>query len=152
MTRFSDDYDWDFGRYMLWEQAVTNAMSGRRGQAALRDLEEALVALPEKRLVDTLCKDGEVCAISALVVHKRVQAGEDRATVIAELERMVDPEGDPDAADITACLGARHGNMAYSMAWTIAQWNDEDCFAYTPEQRYEWVLKWVRDAQIPVPA
>src|SRR6185369_14922087 len=67
MTRFSDDYDWDFGRYMLWEQAVTNAMSGRRGQAALRDLEEALVALPEKRLVDTLCKDGEVCAISALV-------------------------------------------------------------------------------------
>ena len=42
MSRFSDDgADWDYGRWSLWNQAVTNAISGKRGQAALADLEAA---------------------------------------------------------------------------------------------------------------
>jgi hypothetical protein len=151
VSRFNDDCDWDFGRYSLWEQAVTNALSGRRGQAALADLEAALLALPEPRLIEGhLAHEGEVCAIGALVLAKRTAAGESRETVLAEMERAVDPEDDWDAGDVTATMGKKHGDMAYAMAWRIAELNDEDCSGATPEWRYDYVLAWVRKAQIAV--
>ena len=147
MSRFYDDGDWDYGRWELWEQATSRALAGKRGQAALRDLEQALLALPEKRLVEGyIAKDGEVCAVGALVLAKRCAAGESRAAVLAELERLSDPEGDY-AADVTASLGRKYGRMAYAMAWRIAELNDEDCRGATPEWRYEYVLNWVRKAQ-----
>jgi hypothetical protein len=149
MSRFDyDDGDWDYGRFMLWERAMQNALSGRRGQAALADLEQALLALPEPRLIEGyLAKDGEVCAMGALVAAKRVAAGEDRAAVLAELERL-SPEESWEAPDVTASIGRQYGGMAYAMAWRIAELNDEDCRAYTPEQRFEKVLAWVRGAQL----
>jgi hypothetical protein len=150
VSRFNDDGDWDYGRYSLWERAMTNALSGRRGQAALADLEQALLALPQKRLIDgALACNGEVCAVGALVVRNRVAAGEDRAAVLADLERATDPEEYNDNADVTATYGAKHGRMAYAMAWRIAELNDEDCRNATPEWRYEYVLDWVRKAQLP---
>jgi hypothetical protein len=149
MSRFYDDGDWDYGRWMLWEQATQRALSGKRGQAALRDLEGALLALPEKRLIESyLAKDGEVCAVGALVLAKRCQAGETREAVLADMERISDPE-DYCAADVTASEGKKHGRMAYAMAWRIAELNDEDCRDATPERRYEYVLAWVRKAQLP---
>lgn len=149
VTRFGyADCDWDYGRYELWECAVANALAGRRGQAALADLEAALVALPEPRLIEgALAKDGEVCAVGALVAANRCAAGEDRAVVLAEMERLTDPEDCWDASDVTAIVGQRHGRMAYAMAWRIAELNDEDCRNMTPEQRYEYVLGWVRKAR-----
>lgn len=152
MTRFDDDGAyWDYGRYMLWEQAVKNALSGRRGQTALAALEAALLALPEPRLIEGyIAKDGEVCAIGALVLAKRCAAGEDRDAVLAELERRSDPE-EGYVADQTATVGSKYGGMAYSMAWRIAELNDEDCRNATPERRYEYVLDWVRKAQLHPP-
>lgn len=147
MTRFADDGDWDYGRWMLWEQAVANALAGKRGQAALAELEVALVALPEKRLIDSrLAWKGEVCAVGALVLAKRCAAGDDRDTVLAEMERASDPE-EYFAADVTATYGQNYGRMAYAMAWRIAELNDEDCRGASPEARYEHVLAWVRKAQ-----
>lgn len=148
MSRFGDDCDWDYNRYMLWERAVVNALSGRRGQAALADLETALLALPEPRLIEgALARDGEVCAVGALVLTNRCAAGEDRAAVLAELERATDPDDNYLADDVTASYGAKHGRMAYAMAWRIAELNDEDCRNLTPEGRYEYVLSWVRKAR-----
>lgn len=145
MSRFWDDGDWDFGRYSLWEQATRNALSGKRGQAALADLEEALLALPEPRLIEgALAENGEVCAIGALVLHKRRQQGEQRALVLADMERF---GREDDIADVTAGMGQRWGNMAYAMAWHIAYLNDEDCRNLNPEQRFRFVLGWVRKAQ-----
>lgn len=147
MTRFCDDGDWDYGRWSLWEQATTRAIEGKRGQAALADLEAALLALPEPRLIESyLAKDGEVCAVGALVLANRVAAGESRASVMAELELATDPEDDC-GADHTACIGAKHGRMAYAMAWRIAELNDEDLRGRSPEKRFQQVLAWVRKAQ-----
>jgi len=147
MSRFYDDGDWDYGRYSLWEQATKRSLEGKRGQAALADLEQALLALPSHRLVEGyLAKEGEVCAVGALVLAKRAAAGESRDDVLAELERVSDPE-EEYVADVTASMGKRYGGMAYAMAWRIAELNDEDCRGMEPERRFEYVLGWVRKAQ-----
>ncbi len=83
MSRF----DFDEGKGMpweLWDTVVSNSLGGRQGQAALAAMEQALVALPEHRLIrDHLAADGAVCAVGALVAHKRAQSqGADIATVV----------------------------------------------------------------------
>lgn len=151
MSRFGDgDDDWDYGRWMLWVTATQNALSGKRGQSALRDLENALLALPQHRLIEGhLAKDGEVCAIGALVLANRCAEGEDREAVLAALEEV----GEDDyCADQTASIGSKYGKMAYAMAWRIAELNDEDWGGDTPEARFQGVLAWVRKAQLPTAA
>lgn len=152
MTRFGcDGDDWDYGRYCLWGQAMSGALSGKRGQTALADLEQALLALPQKRLIEgALAFDGEVCAVGALVLQNRCAVGEDRASVLAELEQAAFDHDNP--SDQTASYGVKYGRMAYAMAWRIAELNDEDCAGSTPEWRYEYVLAWVRKAQLALPA
>lgn len=149
MSRFNDDGDWDYGRWSLWEQATTKALEGRRGQAALADLEAALLALPEHRLIEShLAHEGEVCAVGALVLHNRCAAGESRAAVMADLEQIDRSVWDDAgyASDVTASTGKRYGRMAYAMAWRIAELNDEDFRGVSPEERFTRVLAWVRQA------
>lgn len=60
MSRFGDDYDGaeynNAGE--LWAANARRALQGRKGQKALRELREALLALPEKRLIE-----GAVCTV-----------------------------------------------------------------------------------------
>jgi hypothetical protein len=62
-------------------------MSGKRGQAALRDLETALLEMPEKKIIRGKLADrqGHVCTVGLLALHRRVLAGEDREAVLADL-------------------------------------------------------------------
>lgn len=63
---YSDDCDgWELIR---WRGAVKQAISGARGQAMLRELVQALDALPEKRLAanSLVTADGDYCALGAL--------------------------------------------------------------------------------------
>ncbi len=62
---YSDDYDgWDL---VCWRGAVNSALKGKRGQAFLIELRDALEAMPAKRLIaDSLQADGEFCIIGAL--------------------------------------------------------------------------------------
>ena len=63
---YSDDCDnWALIR---WRGAVESAIRGKRGQATLRDLVDALDALPEQRLAaDSLVTaDGDYCALGAI--------------------------------------------------------------------------------------
>lgn len=63
---YSDDCDnWDLIR---WRGAVKQAIRGARGQAMLRELVQALDALPAKRLVagKLVTEDGDYCALGAL--------------------------------------------------------------------------------------
>lgn len=48
---YNDDYDGDGFPLALYRENVDRAIRGRRGQVFLRDLVEALDALPEKRLI-----------------------------------------------------------------------------------------------------
>jgi len=53
--------------------ATKQAINGKRGQAVLRELETALLAMSQKRLQrDVLYEDGEVCVLAVLALHRGV--------------------------------------------------------------------------------
>lgn len=152
MSRFSDDwddYEPDYNNASdLWYANLQRALGGKRGQQALAELREALLALPEKRLIsgalctvnaekrgeeigkwskqDLIEKVGEqgegVCAIGAFAWFKKVRAGTDPSEAFAELPTVLDVDG--DGAWRTTNIGQSVGLM-------------------TPEQRYEAYVEWI---------
>lgn len=118
----------------LWQQAVTRALLGKRGQAFLRELAEALDALPVKRLVANQFEaSGEVCALGAIAARRGVDMSD------------IDPED--EGYWISQVVGGRLG-IARSMAAEIMFQNDECWDAprdETPEHRYERMRRWVGD-------
>jgi hypothetical protein len=109
---YTDDYDDDdplaLGRY---RQAVHKAIKGKRGQALLRELVEALDAMPVKELHpgSFATPSGEFCALGALAQRKGI--------------RVDDLGSDDDDCDPKQ-VGQRFG-IAQSMAAEIMYLNDE---------------------------
>ena len=66
---YSDELDvLELGR---WRGRVTSSLRGRRGQQFLRDLIDALDAMPERVLVENdLVRDGDYCALGAVMAKK----------------------------------------------------------------------------------
>lgn len=141
------------GQFALWQSNCARSLRGKQGQAALRELEEALVALPTKRLIaDALVHSGDVCAIGALALKR------------GKLDLSEEHEGD-EMEDVGVGLG-----MPRLVAWKVVEANDIDNEKYsvlapgpnqygyyhgyqpgyrltietTPEERYDAVLKWTR--------
>ena len=84
---YTEEEDYQ-GQFALWRANVGRSLAGARGQAALRDLEAALLALPEKRLIQNhLARKGEVCTTGALVLQRKMSLGQAREQALAELER-----------------------------------------------------------------
>ena len=140
---YSDDCDgWELIR---WRGAVESAIRGKRGQAFLRELEAALVALPKKRLCyhDFASPDGEVCALGALAVKREIDDGASRAEALESVSTQF-PEG-MEAEDAGYKLG-----IAHALAAEITHMND-DCYGYEnntveeQKQRYKRMLAWVRE-------
>jgi hypothetical protein len=169
MSRYSDDYDGDEfpNQSALWQANAERALKGKRGRKALADLREALLALPEPRLIEgALCtvnaekragglgedswarrewaeriEEGEgVCAIGALLWHRKVKAGMDPAEAFDSLPTLEDSNWDLDA---TASLAVREAGLAYSLAVNLAYRNDETYEGMTPEGRYTAFLAWI---------
>lgn len=138
MGRF-DDYDNDgVMPYELWKANLHRALTGKRGQKALADLEAALLALPDKRLIEgALCEGGEVCAVGALGAHRLVKKGKTWAEAFAELD------GEAETDYETVWFGEKLG-LTGTLTWEIAHRNDETFGTLPPEVRYERMLAWVR--------
>ena len=120
---YSDDHEnWDLIR---WRGAVASAVRGKRGQAMLREILEALDFLPQKRLIAwDIEKDGEVCVLGAVGLR--------RGLVMED----IDPE-DHDA--MASVFG-----IAHAMTCEIMFENDEaGRHNETPDRRYERVRQWV---------
>ena len=132
---YSDEEDF-VGQFDLYAANCERSLRGRKGQVALRELEAALQALPHPQLGhDVLVEPtGEVCAIGAMMVQRRIDAGMSREQAIAECSNV-------DSCD-TQEAGERIG-MPSLVAWSAAVENDE-YRRETPEQRYERMLAWVR--------
>lgn len=94
-----------------WRQAVRRAVDGKRGQALLRDLREALDAMPDKRLWSGsfATAEGEFCTLGVL--------GAKRGTKMDDL-------GDAEDGCETELVGRRFG-IAPAMAAEIMYLNDE---------------------------
>ena len=126
---YSEDYEqWSA---IMWRGAVRSAIRGKRGQAFLREMLEALDALPKKRLISYSIVERdletgyvEVCAIGAVAVR-----------------RALDVKGlDPEERELVA---ARFG-IAPALAAEIAYENDEaHYYSETPEHRFLRVRAWV---------
>lgn len=116
---YNDDCD-DNLAVGRWRGAVNSAMSGKRGQALLRELLEALDAMPDKRLFSGGFKraDGEFCTLGVI--------GDKRGT------KMDDLGDDEDGCDMRK-VGERFG-IAPAMAAEIMYHNDE----YAADE-YRWV-------------
>lgn len=166
MSRY--EYDGDGAMpYGLWRSNVDRALKGKRGKQALRDLREALLALPEPRLIEgALCtvdpeqrashsagpqrdwrlaelrEHGEgVCAIGAYLWHQKVKAGMDPAEAFGSLPTYADSDG-ADLHD-TARLAEDTAPITYTLAWEIAIRNDETWGGKTPEERYTAFMAWI---------
>jgi hypothetical protein len=145
MMRISYSEEEDFpGQFGLWQGNCDRSINSKAGQAALRELEAALLALPDKRLIagELENADGEVCAIGALAKF-----------------RQHAPHADPECEmeEIGIELG-----MPAMVAWKVVALNDLELdrrwdketgqlVAITPEERYERVLAQVRKWLGPTP-
>lgn len=114
---YTEDND-DPLAYGRWRQAVKRALEGKRGQALLRELVEALDAMEDKRLYpgSFATADGEFCTLGVL--------GAKRGTKMDDL-------GDEYDCD-TEQVGQRFG-IAPAMAAEIMYLNDEyavDCWKW----------------------
>ena len=139
----------------LFQHRITQAINGKRGQALLKELEAALVAMPVKRLLYSgFCdKAGEVCTLGALGVKREMDKGKTREEALKYLWGVVRRRGiekeeenfGPNGDSIR--FAAKRLDMAFALAWEVISQNDERNGGYktTPEQRYEAVLKWVRE-------
>jgi len=139
MSRISYSDEEDFpGQFALYQANCERSLRGREGQAQLRELRAALLALPDKRLIHGLLEDeeGGVCAIGAYAKHKGL-----------DLSKF-DVDYDTDEVGIA-------GGMPALVAWKVVEMNDLQWDYLTPEKRYEKMLAWVEsklnvDSAVPI--
>ena len=107
----------------FWAQAVKRAIHGKRGQSFLREMIEALDAMPKKRLIkDEIEEDGNVCALGA-VARKR-------ALDLMKLNEL----GNRDVA--------HEFGISFALTCEITYLNDEEFWRATPEQRWQKMREW----------
>lgn len=121
---YSDDIE-DQWSFIRWRGCVASAIRGKRGQALLREMLEALDAMPVKALIaEELELNGEYCALGVL--------GKKRGIDMSQL----DP-GEPTEIGIAF-------NIASPLAQEIVYHNDEgNPYNFTPEKRWQYMRNWV---------
>lgn len=171
VSRF-EDYDCDSNLpAALWEANVRRSLKGRRGRRALAELREALMALPEHRLIEgALCTVGATQRIPEMpdspwgtnwarveLAYHVSRQGEGVCANGAyawyqKVKAGMDPaeafaslpvllESDSDPVD-TALLGKRAG-LTFTFAWELAIRNDETFEDMTPEERHAAFIAWI---------
>lgn len=120
---YVEDGDLDNWSLIKWRGQVASAIRGKRGQAFLRELIEALDTMPEKRLIaHDLEHAGNVCAIGSVGLKR----GVDMSTI--------DPE---DYDKIAGIFGIAH-QLVQEIEWM----NDEGQWNPTPEKRWQFMRDW----------
>ena len=121
---YSDDYC-EPRDMAMWRGQVASATRGKRGQAFLRELIDALDALPSPRLIEgSLRKDGDVCALGSVGAKRGIN-----------LESL-DPD---DFHTLSGVFG-----IAHQLVCEIEYMNDEGSWRWeTPEERWRRIRGWV---------
>jgi hypothetical protein len=140
------------GQFALWDANVRRSLRGKAGQLALRELEQALLAMPEKRLIkdELVDADGDVCAVACYARHKGLDLSQ------------FDPEEESDEVGVAAGMPrlvawklVALNDVVLDTVWEVAHGPVQRGFGtykggvahvrdMTPEERYERVLAWVR--------
>jgi hypothetical protein len=122
MSRISYSEDESFpGQFALWRSNLNRSIASKRGQESLRDLREALLGLPQKRLISHhLAKDGDVCTTGALVLYRRIKGGE----------------------DYDAALGAMVAEAQFCTCWHGRTQHVEDGHCNACEKHIKWAINY----------
>lgn len=122
---YQDEEDYP-GQFDLWQGNCERSLRGKRGQEELSILRDALLEIPEKRLIlgSLVDEEGEVCAVGAYARHKGLDLN------------AFDPEEDTDAVGVA-------GGMPRLVAWKVVEMNDLSFDHLTPEDRWKMMLEWV---------
>jgi hypothetical protein len=118
----------------LYRSTVERAIKGKRGQAFLKELAEAMDAMPEKRLItsELIAESGEVCAIGSVCKARGLD--------ITNVDVY-----NPD--DVAKLVG-----ISKSMAAEIEYFNDEHgSHDETLEQRWTRMRNWVEKQIVSSP-
>jgi hypothetical protein len=145
---YTDEVE-DNWAHIRWRGAVKAGLCSERGQRFLRELRASLKALPEKKLCgEAFAKDGQVCAIGSVALHRKLKAGMTRSAALAEIEKEFPQEDYWDAPG-----GASQAfDISEAAAREIMYENDGSEYDdYTPEERYKLVLAWVNRQIIKKP-
>jgi len=120
---YSDECDFEPLEIGRWRAQVASAIRGKRGQSFLRELVEALDAMPEKRLIaNDLEHAGNVCAIGSVGLRRGVDMS------------ALDPY---DYDTIASTFG-----IAHQLVQEIEFMNDEGVYCLTPEERWKAMRSW----------
>ena len=133
---YSEDEDYG-GQFNLWQANCRRSRQGKKGQAALRELEAALMNMPVKRIQKDVFVEpsGETCAIGALMLDRKVSAGMTRVQAVAECSALEPLDTEEHGISI---------GLPRLVAWSVAVENDEFYRTESPEERYLRILAWVR--------
>lgn len=153
MSRFDFDYAPGEGHQITWEMTEYNLkrhLATEKGKAKLREFRDALLAMPDHRLITSnlATKEGEVCAIGAYAAYKRVQQGTDWPHAVELIRELYQPDSqwgwqiEIDAFE-TQDVGVRECGLTRTLAWLLAYQNDETYGYDSPEDRWQKTLAWV---------
>lgn len=133
MSRHGYSDDLDTTTLNLYRGRVANAVRGKRGQQFLRELADALDAMPIKELIygELVSEEGDVCAIGAVCKAR----GLDVSKIDYE-----EPDEVAKAVGIATCMAAE-----------IEFTNDDWSYSESPAKRWQRMRKWVEE-QITTPA
>lgn len=116
-----DDCDPDSAlRGYGWQANVRRCIAGRKGQALLWELYQALEALPTREIVTGALLDtstGSVCSLGALAVHRKM-------LIPAEFCTTGAPDDEPDEYEFADAMGPLFG-IKDMLAREIMYENDE---------------------------
>lgn len=142
-SSYTDDYGEDYpGQLELYRANVQRSIQGRNGQARLRELRDALLALPVKALEADIFAEGtreqpRVCALGAWALQT---CGGDPAAARA----LVGPR---DTDDYAIAAALQPFQWPLPVVREAIYQNDEGRHdATTPAERYAYVLRWVNAA------
>jgi hypothetical protein len=133
--------DCDHWSYIRWRGAVASAIKGKRGQAFIRELKEALEAMPAKRLIkdELINAEGEVCAVASVMKARGLDASSvhvddyDRIAellgVNAKLIQEIEWEND-------------HARKFYVLPYTGYAYQAKTHYDESPEQRWKELHGW----------
>jgi len=151
MSRFWESNEEDYpNANVLYHENVRRLLDGKRGQKWLREIEQALLALNDKKLIsnqlisvrrndeDEVVEITGVCALGAYVLYKI------DASKITNLHRhMLYEEDGSDAWELA--MWAQNEVGLHQMLGQWLEWaNDEEAEGMTETQRYDFVLRKVR--------
>ena len=148
MSRFTEWENYDVESLLAegrWIARRNKVLGGRPGQAALRELERALVNLPHKQLIEgSICDGTGVCGVGAMAYQHYRDQGMSPKTAWKEIQKRPKFFVRGEELDYTQDFAVKVLGWTQTLAEVVAWMNDEASWRLTPERRYRYVLEWTR--------